>query len=166
MLVRDARSPCLTILSPSSSPIAPLPIPSAPLTGKNGPKGIRTPGHLVKSQMLYLAELWAHKQSPGGERYPLNTVYIRCGGPSHGPDRMRGPENGDGQRGMDRHLGDLGGQVRWGHVGGRGRDHGFGEARGEIGGEGTVGFPQGQAWHRDRRSDAQAAQRLGRAGET
>jgi hypothetical protein len=40
--------------------------------GLNGPEGIRTLGHLVKSQMLYLAELQALP------KWILNVNYLRA----------------------------------------------------------------------------------------
>ena len=54
--------------------------PKVPYCKGDGPEGIRTLGHLVKSQMLYLAELQAQKQHFFGEHHPLNIVFIRCGG--------------------------------------------------------------------------------------
>ena len=46
-------------------------IPPAFLLRKGGPEGIRTLGHLVKSQMLYLAEL----QAQGRATVPLIIIY-------------------------------------------------------------------------------------------
>ena len=63
----------------SSHPFSPA-IPISFADEEYGPEGIRTLGHLVKSQMLYLAELQAQKQHFFGEHHPLNIVFIRCGG--------------------------------------------------------------------------------------